>query len=57
MTFVTGPEPQRLRELVDASGKSLSAIVHDLVSRGLEHSELLLSDERKGRHESWRTKK
>ncbi len=51
--FVTGPELQRLRELVDASGKSLSAMVHDLVSLGLEHPELLLSVETEESHKRY----
>jgi hypothetical protein len=38
VTFVTDPEFERLRELADASGKSLSAILHDLVSLSLERS-------------------
>ena len=45
VTFVTGPELRRLTELADSRGKSLSAIVRDLVSLGLEQCEPLTSDE------------
>ena len=44
VTFVTSPEFKRLRELADTSGSSLSAIVHELVSRGLKGREMLHSD-------------
>lgn len=39
VTMVTGPELRRLRELADASGKSLSAVVHDFLVLYLEGRE------------------
>ena len=36
VTFVTGPELRQLREISETCGESLSAIVHKLVSLGLQ---------------------
>jgi hypothetical protein len=49
VTFVTDLEFQQLRELADASDKSLSAILHDLVSLSLERSEPRIEEAPDGR--------
>ncbi len=48
VTFVTDLEFQQLRELADASDKSLSAILHDLVSLSLERSEPRIKEAQDG---------
>jgi hypothetical protein len=54
VTFVTDHELRHLRALTDASGRSLSAIAHDLLVLSLQHPELPLSEGRDKNHEGAR---
>ena len=56
VTFVTTSEFERLSEIADVSGKSLSVIVHDLVALGLGRGEQVPSDGGEG-HEGSRNQR